>query len=126
MIITETERLILRRFTAEDKHAVFQLNSIPEILTYIPGEPMSSVDQAETILKDLVFPGYEKFGFGRWAVEHKADNKVIGFCGPTFVQEFNEVELGYRYLPEYWGTGIGFEAANAALSVIPSLSLIHI
>jgi RimJ/RimL family protein N-acetyltransferase len=126
LIITETERLILRRFTAEDKHAVFQLNSIPEILTYIPGEPMSSVDQAETILKDLVFPGYEKFGFGRWAVEHKADNKVIGFCGPTFVQEFNEVELGYRYLPEYWGTGIGFEAANAALSVIPSFDINHV
>ncbi|MFT5705516.1 MAG: ribosomal-protein-alanine N-acetyltransferase [Shewanella sp.] len=126
MIIAETERLILRRFTVEDKHAVFLLNSIPEILTYIPGEPMASVDQAEQILNELVFPGYEKFGFGRWAVEHKADNKVIGFCGPTFVQEFNEVELGYRYLPEYWGTGIGFEAANAALSVIPSFDVNHV
>ena len=51
---------------------------------------------------------------------------MIGFCGPTFVQEFNEVELGYRYLPEYWGTGIGFEAANAALSVIPNFDVDHV
>ncbi|NRD74945.1 GNAT family N-acetyltransferase [Shewanella sp. VB17] len=126
MIVAETERLILRRFTAEDKQAIFLLNSIPEILTYIPGEPMSSVKQAEDILNELIFPHYEQFGFGRWAVEHKMDNKVIGFCGPIFVQEFNEVELGYRYLPEYWGKGIGFEAANASLAEMPSLSINNI
>lgn len=116
VIIAETERLILRRFELSDTKAIFLLNSIPEILTYIPGEPMSNISQAEHILENVILKNYENFGYGRWAVEHKADGKVIGFCGPKYIEEFNEVELGYRYLPAYWGQGIGYEAGNAALS----------
>ena len=115
MIIAETDRLILRQFEARDIHTLFLLNSIPEILTYIPGEPMTSVDQAEQIFSDVIVANYEEFGYGRWAVEHKADKKVIGFCGPKYITEFDEVELGYRYLPEYWGQGYGSEAGKCAL-----------
>ncbi|WOT03875.1 GNAT family N-acetyltransferase [Shewanella youngdeokensis] len=116
MIIVETERLIIRRFNADDAKAIFLLNSIPEILTYIPGAPMTDISQAETILDSMILKNYEEFGYGRWAVEHKADAKVIGFCGPKYIDEFNEVELGYRYLPQYWGQGIGYEAGTAALA----------
>ncbi|ABZ77040.1 GCN5-related N-acetyltransferase [Shewanella halifaxensis HAW-EB4] len=115
MIITETDRLILRHFEPKDTKAIFLLNSLPEVLTYIPGEPMTSMSQALQILESVILPSYQERGYGRWAVEHKADGKVIGFCGPTFITEFNEVELGYRYLPQYWGQGIGFEAGAAAL-----------
>ncbi|MCE9687772.1 GNAT family N-acetyltransferase [Shewanella sp. AS16] len=115
-MITETERLILRQFTEDDVEAIFQLNSIPEVLTYIPGDAFSSREQAATLLREVIFANYQEFGYGRWAVEHKADNKVIGFCGPKYITEFEEVELGYRYLPAYWGQGIGHEAAEAALA----------
>ncbi|ABV37859.1 GCN5-related N-acetyltransferase [Shewanella sediminis HAW-EB3] len=123
MIIAETDRLVLRQFNDQDTHAIYLLNSIPEILTYIPGEPMSSVSQAEQILNEVILPSYEELGYCRWAVEHKADKKVIGFCGPKFVTEFNEVELGYRYLPEYWGKGIGFEAGSKALEAFPQFGI---
>ncbi len=116
MFIAETDRLILRRFEAKDVESLFLLNSIPEVLTYIPGAPMTCRSQAEDILENVLLKNYRERGFGRWAVEHKADNKVIGFCGPTYIKEFDEVELGYRYLPEYWGKGIGSEAGHAALS----------
>ncbi|MEZ9199232.1 GNAT family N-acetyltransferase [Shewanella sp. 10N.286.54.B9] len=116
MIIAETERLIIRRFESKDTKAIFLLNSIPEILTYIPGAPMTNISQAEEILENMILSSYEQLGYGRWAVEHKADARVIGFCGPKYIEEFGEVELGYRYLPAYWGKGIGFEAGDAALS----------
>ncbi|QQX82076.1 GNAT family N-acetyltransferase [Shewanella sp. KX20019] len=116
MIIVETERLVLRRFEPRDTKAIFLLNSIPEILTYIPGAPMTNISQAEQILNNMILKNYEQFGYGRWAVEHKADAKVIGFCGPKYIEEFDEVELGYRYLPAYWGQGIASEAGSAALS----------
>ncbi|MCL1145758.1 GNAT family N-acetyltransferase [Shewanella marinintestina] len=115
MIITETDRLVLRHFEEKDTKAIFLLNSIPEVLKYIPGEPMTSIAQAEQIFENVITKSYQERGYGRWAVEHKADGKVIGFCGPTFITEFNEVELGYRYLPQYWGQGIGYEAGVAAL-----------
>lgn len=115
-IIAETERLILRPFRHGDIRAIFLLNSIPEILTYIPTALFTNIEQAESLLVDVIYDDYEQRGFGRWAVEHKADKRVIGFCGPKYLTEFNEVELGYRYLPEYWRQGIGVEAANAALT----------
>lgn len=115
-IITQTDRLILRPFTQEDIPALFMMNSIEKMLTYIPMEPFTDESQADEILNNVILTDYAKYGFGRWAVHHKQDNKVIGFCGPKFLPEFNKVELGYRYFPEYWRQGIGFEAAQAAVN----------
>lgn len=114
-IITETNRLILRPFTEPDIPALFLMNSVPEMLTYIPMEPFTHEAQAADIYHNVILADYAKHGFGRWAVHHKDDNKVIGFCGPKYLPEFNKVELGYRYFPEYWGQGIGYEAAQAAV-----------
>lgn len=116
MIITTTDRLILRHFTEDDVDALFLMNSVPEVLTYIPMAPMTERAQAEKLLHEVIFEDYRRRGFGRWAVEHKASGKVIGFCGPKYLPEFDKVELGYRYLPEYWGQGIGSEAARAAIN----------
>ena len=122
-VIVETERLILRPFQLEDAEALFVMNSVPEILTYIPTEPFTDVAQAQKLMVEVIFDDYERRGFGRWAVEHKAHGKVIGFCGPKFIPEYNEVELGYRYLPEYWRQGIGVEAAKAALGAFPDYGI---
>jgi ribosomal-protein-alanine N-acetyltransferase len=92
--IIETERLILRPFVQEDVASLFLLNSITEILTYIPGEPFTQLEQAQQIFDDVIQKNYQEHGFGRWAVHHKADNKVIGFCGPKYLPEFDKVELG--------------------------------
>lgn len=117
-IITETPRLILRPFVEDDAEALFLMNSIPEILTYIPQEPLTSIAEAKEIFTSIIQADYQKHGFGRWAVHHKEDNKVIGFCGPKYLPEYDKVEIGYRYLPEYWGKGIGNEAAQAVVDTL--------
>lgn len=122
-MITQTERLIIRPFTEQDIDALFLMNSIPAMLKYIPTAAFTSREQAEALFHNVILQDYQQRGFGRWAVEHKADNKVIGFCGPKFIPEFNEVELGYRYFPEYWGMGIGSEAAQAALKAFPQFGI---
>jgi ribosomal-protein-alanine N-acetyltransferase len=39
---------------------------------------------------------------------------LIGFCG--FSDEFPpDVEIGWRFLPEYWGKGLATEAAKAVM-----------
>ncbi|PMG46520.1 GNAT family N-acetyltransferase [Shewanella sp. 10N.286.52.B9] len=116
--ITETPRLILRPFVEEDAEAIFLMNSIPEILTYIPQDPLTSIEEARDVFHHIINASYQEFGFGRWAVHHKQDNKIIGFCGPKYIPEYDKVEIGYRYLPEYWGKGIGYEAAQAAVNTL--------
>lgn len=122
-MIVQTERLILRPFIEQDIDALFLMNSIPEMLKYIPIAPLTTREQAADIYHNVIQADYQQHGFGRWAVEHKADNCVIGFCGPKFLPEFNEVEIGYRYFPQYWGQGIGVEAANAAITQFIDLGI---
>lgn len=120
-MIIESPRLILRQFRDGDQQALFAMNSTSDVLRYIPGEPLKDVEEASQVLEKVIFADYRKYGYGRWAVEHKADGKVIGFCGPKFLPEFGKVELGYRYLPEYWGQGLGYEAASHALPKIKAI-----
>ena len=122
-MIIETQRLIIRKFTEHDIDVIYELNRIPEILTYIPTEPFTSRVQAETLFQDVILSNYDEYGYGRWAVYHKQDKRVIGFCGPKFIEELNDVEIGYRYLPEYWGKGIASEAANGVLPVLPKYGI---
>ncbi|MBR9727038.1 GNAT family N-acetyltransferase [Shewanella intestini] len=124
-MITQTPRLIIRPFNQTDIESLFLMNSIPEMLTYIPTKPFTELSQAQALFDDVVLANYHEFGFGRWAVQHKQDNRVIGFCGPKFIPEFNKVELGYRYFPQYWGQGIGSEAAQAVLDTLKPLHQLH-
>ena len=40
---------------------------------------------------------------------------MIGFCGIKYLPEVDLPEVGYRYLKEHWGQGIGTEAALACV-----------
>ena len=55
---------------------------------------------------------YKKYGYGRWAVVFKPENKFIGFSGLKYIPELNEVEVGFRFIRTYWGMGIATEAAD--------------
>jgi ribosomal-protein-alanine N-acetyltransferase len=52
-------------------------------------------------------------GYCQWALIHKADDKLIGYCG--FKKTKSEPEIGWRLAPDYWGQGLATEAARAAL-----------
>ncbi|MBV7315776.1 GNAT family N-acetyltransferase [Shewanella sp. NIFS-20-20] len=117
MLVTTTERLIIRQFTEDDIEALFMMNSRTEMLTYIPTVPFTELSQAESLLKHVVFADYKKHGFGRWAVAHKVSGEVIGFCGPKYLPDLDKIEIGYRYFPECWGQGLGTEAARAVIDI---------
>lgn len=117
-VIAETDRLLIRPFNQHDIEAILLMNSNPDVLTYIPQSPLKSLLEAEQVFKEVIQADYNDKGFGRWAVYHKEDKKVIGFCGPKYIPEYDKVELGYRFLPEYWGQGIGTEAAKAVMNTL--------
>ena len=109
--IIETPRTILRRFTIKDVQDVYELNSNTDVQKYTGDELVTSVERAKELITNTSFSDYNKYGYGRWAVVHKEDNKVIGFAGLKYLPEIDESDIGYRFLPDYWGRGIATEVS---------------
>ncbi|WP_298903441.1 GNAT family N-acetyltransferase [uncultured Psychroserpens sp.] len=113
--LIETERLLLREITLDDKEALFKLHSNPEVQKYT-GEPVVKSIEAMTKAIEKRIINYKKYGFGRWATILKNGNQFVGWSGLAYLPEFDEIDLGYRFLPEYWGLGIATEASHAILN----------
>lgn len=113
--LIETDRLLLRKITLDDKENLLRLYSNPEVQKYT-GEPLvESIEEIETAIR-IRISDYKKYGYGRWATFLKNEMQFVGWAGLAYLPEFDEIDLGYRFLPEFWGSGIATEASRAILS----------
>ena len=112
--LLETQRLKLRWFTHDDLPVMYQLCTDPDVIRYAD-TPCKDMEEAKQRLEQGPLSDYQEFGYGRFAVELKETGEVIGFCGIKYLKEIDLPEVGYRYLKEYWGRGIGTEAARACV-----------
>jgi len=112
----ETERLLLRWFTLNDIDAFNELGTNPEIIRYVGNQPFASIDVAKETLTAAPLKDYATYGYGRFACVWKQTGQVIGFCGPKFLPDTGDVDLGYRFLPNFWGRGVATESALASIN----------
>lgn len=112
--IIETKRLLLRDIEPSDKEEMFDLHSDPEVQKYTGEPPVESLEEMEKAIRIRV-DDYKKFGFGRWATFLKDGMHFVGWAGLAYLPEFNEIDLGYRFKPKFWGMGIATEASHAIL-----------
>jgi ribosomal-protein-alanine N-acetyltransferase len=110
-IIFETPRLYLRQFTLDDTTLVLRLNSDLAVLQYLHEPVLKDEAHAAEILTNIIFPQY-KNNLGRLATFLKDSNEFIGWCGLKYRPEREEIDLGYRFIPAYWGNGYAYEAAK--------------
>ncbi len=115
-VILETERLLLRPFTMADAEGVFEFASNPEVQKFTGDVLSRTLSEVEQIISNVWLSDYKKYGYGRFAVIHKADNKIIGFNGIKYLSDIDQTDLGYRFLPEYWGKGIATESSKAIIN----------
>lgn len=111
-----TERITLRAFEPDDAEALFRINSNPDVMRYTGEPPMTSVAAAREGIEQ--YPDWERYGCGRWACVLRSEGEdapPIGFCGLKFLEDQGEVDVGYRFLPEYWGRGLATETAVATV-----------
>ncbi len=114
-MILETQRLILRRWRADDVAALHAINTDPKVMEYYPA--LFSLEETQKIIQRFE-KHFDEHGFGMWALEFKATNECIGFLGlqmATFTS-IPCVEIGYRIASPYWGQGLAGEGSTAVLN----------
>ncbi len=110
----ETERLILRKFQAEDLPEYAMILGEDEVGKWLPKGVGYSYEETEKFIKH--WNGHwETHGYGTWAVVEKWSGKLCGHCGLNYIQDLDEVEVLYAFGQHARGKGFGTEAAEAVL-----------
>src|SRR5688572_5978510 len=110
----ETERLLFRKFTLEDLPQLIEQRANPEVNKYLGGPARQN---AEALAKRIRFyiSCYDSHGFGSCAMLWKETGEMIGTAGIQPLEDTGEIEVGYSIIKEFWGKGIGTEAARGWL-----------
>jgi RimJ/RimL family protein N-acetyltransferase len=118
-VFLETQRLVLRRFTAADVDNLVSLDADPDVMRFVTGGVPTSRDQVENEFLPAFLGYYQRYeGFGFWAAVEKATREFLGWfhfrpcpdAGP------GEVDLGYRLRKSAWGKGYATEGSRALIA----------
>jgi RimJ/RimL family protein N-acetyltransferase len=112
-----TRRLFLRPWREEDRDPFAALNADAEVMEHFP----SPLTRAQSDgLADRIQARFAAQGYGLWAVEIPDEAPFIGFVGLMHVPEempfAPALEVGWRLARPYWGRGLAYEGAQAALA----------
>jgi len=118
-IFIETPRLILREMLPEDDKGIFDLDSDPDVHTYLGKNPIKDLQQAKDAIT-FIRKQYIENGIGRWAVIEKESGTFAGWSGLKLIKELtndhiNYHDLGYRFIKKHWGKGYATETARATV-----------
>lgn len=112
----QTERLILRKLTSDDKEALFEMRSNPEVMKYIPRPLAVTIDDALAHL-EMSLKLLENNEAVNWAIQEKGSTRMIGSIGIfNILKEHYRAEIGYILNPKWHGKGIMDEALKSIIA----------
>lgn len=113
--VLETDRLILRRLSAEDAGFILRLLNEPSWIRFIGNKGVRSLEDARNYILKGPVDMYARLGFGLYLVELKEAGLPIGICGLIKRDSLKDVDIGFAFLPEFWGQGYAYESAAAVI-----------
>lgn len=116
MIVLETERLILSRLSEDDAEFILGLLNEPSFLENIGDKGVRTLEDARNYLLSGPIESYERFGFGLYLTTLKESGIPIGTCGLLKRDSLDDPDVGFAFLPAYFGEGYATESAGAVLA----------
>ena len=110
MFVCETPRLLLRRLCSDDAAFILQLLNEPSFLENIGDRGVRTLDDARAYIANAVVAMYEKHGFGLFHVALKDTREPIGMCGLLRRDWLEDVDVGFAFVPAFWGKGYAYES----------------
>ena len=115
MKVIETDRLIVRHLSPEDAEFILQLLNEPSWIRYIGDKGVRTLEDARSYILKGPVEMYSQLGFGLYLVELKEEGLSIGICGLIKRDALEDVDIGFAFLPKFWGKGYAYEAALAVM-----------
>lgn len=110
-----SDRLVLRRWRAEDLDACAAINAEAETMAMVgPSRPLTRAESAAAL--DVLCHHWAIHGFGLWAVEERATGRLIGRAGVWHPPDWPYTEIGWLLGRDWWGRGLATEAAKTGLT----------
>ncbi len=113
--ILETDRLKLSRLAPNDAPFIFELVNEPSFVENIGDRNVRSEEDAVGYIQNGPMASYERYGYGLYKVELKETTTPIGICGPLKRDTLEYPDIGFAFLPRFWGQGYALESASAVM-----------
>ena len=116
VVLLQTSRLTLRRFTQADVDLLVELDADPEVMHFITGGLPTSRSEIADVILPFWLSYYQVSPFaGFWAAEERTGGDFVGWfhLRPREDRPSDEPELGYRLRRQSWGQGLATEGASA-------------
>lgn len=110
-----TSRLYLRPWRINDVDTIHSILIGPAVRRYLCDDLIFPRERVvEFAERSLSLSAEHSIGY--WAIYLTSErHMMIGFCGLTFIDDTQDVELIYALLPAFWGHGLATEASRAVL-----------
>ncbi|MDR2238092.1 MAG: GNAT family N-acetyltransferase [Chryseobacterium sp.] len=115
----KNDRIIIREFTPEEFPLFSSLFENENVTRYLPYKTSEQYKEMfEKALSD-----YKEGPFSRWGIFHPENNDFIGMClARIFLDDPEQIEIGYTLGENYWGKGLGTEVCKALVTYCRSLN----
>ncbi|HYB99595.1 MAG TPA: GNAT family N-acetyltransferase [Candidatus Limnocylindrales bacterium] len=111
----QTSRLLMRPYSREDIDGLHALWTAPDVRRYLWDDIVIPRETAEQAVAASI-ADVSAHRYGQWSLTlAQGGDGIIGFCGFRPWEDGAEPELLYGLARPYWGRGLAYEAARAAL-----------
>ena len=111
----ETERLLLRAITPDDRFAIFENYSDADVATWFFDQPYTQIEQADQIIHKFITKTTEGKGLA-WAILLKENGEFVGTCSYENFDAKRRGEIGFDLAKKHWGHGYMTEALGAVIT----------
>lgn len=111
----ETERLILRAITPDDRFAIFRNYADPDVAGWFFDQPYTHIEQADQVIQEFTQKSSEGAGL-TWGIVLKESGEFAGTCGYENFNVGAQGEIGFDLAKAHWGHGYMAEALGAIIT----------
>ena len=107
----ETKRLFFKQLTSFESVSFFEIVGDPEVMKFWIGGADNNIEESEKRIIEIN-NHWEKHGFGDWGIFEKQSETLIGFAGLHYIQNMDDVNIGYAFKKSEWGKGFAYETCQ--------------